>query len=713
MLIKNWFKTHLVASTNKIPARLSITPHRLVHRLKKDIGYIKALSVTPDGSLLALASNGLIVVFDVFEGKEIMRHEVTAGWTTSVSLCRTGKFLAVGTSEGVLMIYDLNAHKVIRSHTLPFEVKSVHIREDGSMVAGASQNIACVYSMKTGKLIRDFVLDSFITFVFISPSYHHLCVHTSSSAQLLEINTGKTIGTFNDGRGITIHNLGVSSKYCLMNVVRNSVLLWDVWTEELLRFYRHPGLINGAYLDPFGKWIATACDDGKVRIFSTENDEEGLRVFAHPDRTFSVALSENSKFVFTGCEKIRVWDMKTGENIKEFKGYFSPVITACLNQDGRQLLVGGYHGDIKMYDLYTGRQVRRFKGHSSWISSIALNENQQIVATSSHDGTAKVFYLSGQLIHTLRGHQDCVHSVAISPKDSIIATGARDQKIMLWNMKTGNCIRSWIAHAGYIRSVIFDSSGTRLLSAGSDGIARLWDLSENRCIKEYGFHCSDIYSAVFSPDEQFLVTASEDGTFKLFTIEGELKNIFVGHRAGVREVFFHIDGTLISGSLDNTAKRWDPHTGKCLKTYTGMHSDWIRCVCVRPKDSMLILGSKDGTLSFSDLESGKHLATLINLDKGFLWTTPPDDSAKSGWIWTDRLDLVETMEIEPDGKFRLIDQESDYRNNYLSTHNSMSQVMSKLRNKDCENKHFEHLVKLCTNIQSNQMTIKLLQDSKG
>ena len=577
------------------------------------------------------------------------------------------------------------------------------------MVASASGNIVCVYSTETGQLIRDFHYDSNVISVSISSVHHHLCVQTENSTELREIKTGTPIEIFHNNNGKN-HGENASGRYALLHhFVTGTLSLWDLWTGRRLRQFKHPMPYPWNFSSsPMGNGFGTACEDGNVRVYGVNCSQGTEMVYKHPEPVTCVALTDNAKWIFSGGDMVRMWDGETGEQIKEIKGYASPVITACLTRDEQRLLVGGYHGVLKMYDLTTGRQIRRFEKHNSWISSISVDEEQKVVATASHDGTAKIFSLSGQLIHTLSGHEDCLHAVAICSIKGIIATGGRDEKIMLWDIKSGKCVRAWNAHKGWVRSLAFDSTGTRLLSSGKDGLAKLWDLDGNRCVTEYGFHSGGAYSAVFSSDWGFVLTAGSDSTFKLFDVQGSLKMVFEGHVSGIREVFSHTDGTLISASLDGTAKRWDVVTGKCLQTYGGTHSQWIRCVWVR-SDGILILGSKDGTLSFTDLETGNHFATLHNLDHGFLWTTPPDDNAKSGWFWTDREDLIQIMERDLYEKPILLETDSFRYKGYISTYNSRTQVMSRIRKNGFDARSFEYLVRIHTENQKGETHYRLLK----
>lgn len=695
----------LTQHTYSLPDKLTVKPSRIGHRLKKNIDYIEAISVTTDGSTLALISNDLVVVYDVLNEKEIMRYKTPRGKPSALHISSSGKYMAIGTSIGGVILYDIKDRKVIGTQkNSNFIIDCVHISEDINLIASANFHEFFIYSLDYGRLTNRFEFKYRIGSVWVNSRDNHLILQSADCSEIRDMKTGNLVAR------LTLHEMEgpyqiPAQKYIILNS-GNEVLLGNLFSREIKRF-KHPQRVRASKMTPKDECLVTACIDGKIRVFKGHT-QEPVKVFRHPESVApTITLAISNKWVFSGDDMVRVWDKETGEQIYQFHGHSSAMITACLSRDGRRFYAGGYDGTLKSYDLHTCRPVQRFERHFAWVSSVAIDEEHNLVATGSHDSTVKLFSLSGKLLYTLRGHQDGVHSVAIHPNGKMIVTGARDNMIMLWDRESGTFIRGWNAHAGWVRSVTFDSSGTRVLSGGDDGIVRLWTL-DGRCVQEYGFHSRTVYSALFSPDEKMLVTCSEDATFKLYDVHGHFIKVFRGHKMGVREVLFLSDGTLISGSLDVTAKRWDIKTGKCIQTYNGSHTDWIRCICA--KDSLLIMGSKDGTISFNDIESGKHLASLINVDKGFLWTTPPDDGiAKSGWFFTNREDLIEVVEVDSKGKVKVIDQDSQASRNYMSTYNSVLQITNRLNN-GSDNKIFENFLMLHSDIHKKQETYKLLQN---
>jgi len=72
------------------------------------------------------------------------------------------------------------------------------------------------------------------------------------------------------------------------------------------------------------------------------------------------------------------------------------------------------------------------------------------LASGGNDQTVKLWDVStGECLRTLQGHTKCVRSVVFSPDVQTLASGSDDETIKLWDIKTGECLKTFRSEGPY------------------------------------------------------------------------------------------------------------------------------------------------------------------------------------------------------------------------------------------------------------------------
>ena len=117
-------------------------------------------------------------------------------------------------------------------------------------------------------------------------------------------------------------------------------------------------------------------------------------------------------------------------------------------------------------------------GYGPLSSNVACSPDGTKFLTGSGDGKLRLFDLgTGDLIRTFTGHTGAVRAVAFSPDGSKLLSGAGylDNTAKLWDAATGAELRTFAGHTWYVSSVAFSPDGTKVLTGSSDNTAKLWD----------------------------------------------------------------------------------------------------------------------------------------------------------------------------------------------------------------------------------------------
>nr|MDO8110933.1 TIR domain-containing protein [Candidatus Sigynarchaeota archaeon] len=260
-------------------------------------------------------------------------------------------------------------------------------------------------------------------------------------------------------------------------------------------------------------------------------------------------------------------------------------------------------------------------GHTDTVNTCAFSPEGITIVSGSRDKTLKLWnILTGQEIRTLEGHSYGVYSCAFSPDGTTIVSASDDAKLKLWNARTGEKISTLVGHSSLVWACAFSRDGTEIVSASSDHTLKLWDARTGKELRTLGGHSSGVTACAFSPDGTTIVSGSEDKTLKLWNARtGEEMRSLKGHSAWVHACAFSPDGTtIVSGSSDKTLILWDALTGKAQRTLAG-HSDKVWACAFSPDGATIVSASWDKTLRLWDARTGKEVCILSGHSDG-VWT---------------------------------------------------------------------------------------------
>ena len=203
-------------------------------------------------------------------------------------------------------------------------------------------------------------------------------------------------------------------------------------------------------------------------------------------------------------------------------------------------------------------------------------------------------------LKVFRGHQNGV--MCLQFDDSVLITGSYDTTIKVWDLATGEEIRTLTGHTAGIRCLQFDDS--KLISGSLDNTVKIWDWRKGECIATHAVHSSGIVGLHF--DSPLLATGSMDKTIKIWNFNDSSRFTLRGHTDWVNAV--RVDAasrTVLSASDDCTVKLWDLDTKSCIKTFEG-HVGQVQQVVTLPHEfdfEDTKVDESDGTSSITSVQS--------------------------------------------------------------------------------------------------------------
>ncbi|MGB3716569.1 MAG: BTAD domain-containing putative transcriptional regulator [Candidatus Promineifilaceae bacterium] len=466
---------HLWAITNNTSNPDALYARPLALPLKGHSGIVRAMSISPDGQILAMdGDDNTIVLWDLAAVEAVAADAASAAsqgaadltavpvipigpplvghndWITSLAFAADNTSLASASKDGQVIIWDISSvlgqgETIGRSESQSLAqagqpIWSLAFAPDGHTVIGGTAD---------GRLILwDMTGPHPLSRQFPGPASPEQSLAFSSDGQILVA-------------GDRDNNVN------LYDVDENSRAFGQTINQPLTE---HDNRVYGAAFSPDGTTLATSDRDGNIILRDSRTWSPIMPpLTGHEDAVWDVAFSPDSRFLASGSadNTVRIWDAVSGDpllpplighqtirgsldhsGIDPWRGshrvLFSP--------EGDWLVSTGAIGDVILWDLAVLAENDSPGGDSSEIQApvprftwrlgratsdgLAFSPDGRILASSTINGMIFLHdVISGEQIgEPLLGHSTAVDGITFSPEGDMMVSVSSDGQLIFWNM---------------------------------------------------------------------------------------------------------------------------------------------------------------------------------------------------------------------------------------------------------------------------------------
>ena len=440
---------------------------------------------------------------------------------------------------------------------------------------------------------------------------------------------------------------------------RHGIIEWNAETLELERIYKNgENKLAFGYNKPCynknGTMIATI-DHNKVIVWDTGSGEPILVIEGHGNTDQIAFCPDNRHIVVSDSTSgtLNFHLIASGEKVKTVKCSDKTIFDIQFDQTGSRIMATAQRSaKIWNIDTIIGSPFKAEHLQYAHILKMTVSPDGKYFATSASDEVIVYDAHTNKAILSLQQDLACV--ACFSPDNTRIATAeglnildeeSEYYQIKLWDLATGQCIRTVAKTKAPHHSVAFSNDGKLIMSASGDlkhdsmNVVQVWDADTGREVVCCKGHTKGVVEAIFSPDNTLIASRSYDWTFRIWdAATGALRQRIWCEVDFPSGICFSPDGTELLVAVKNMpVKIYDVATGKA-KRQLECKSECIYDMEFSRDGRYVVATVRDRAIVW-EYATGKQVLSTINRDAYFVKTVFSQDGesinavGKSGYMY--------------------------------------------------------------------------------
>lgn len=457
-------------------------------------GCATKVTFSPDSRHLYMASyKGPMRKYRIPEGNLEQDFAETTEELTSLAVSPDGKMLARATEQEVTgwetasgkEIFKLRAEEKGAFHEVAFA------RNGNGIWVSSDDNTAFLWNI--GKAKREKVLTGILNQrdlggLNYDPNFYW------QSAIAKYVRFKNTLLVSRDGKSLVKGKFGTKVKR------------WDIASgQAVMEYVGHQKAVLCYDLSADGKKLITGGGDGKILLWDVETGDSLKVIRSYREPIFDIQFSPDEKRVASASwdATMKIHDLSNGKLLSYFEFENSSVYDLAYHPNGLYLFTARLDNSIQLWETDTRVPVRNFVGHTDIVSSIRVSADEKNLLSAGWDGSVRVWDVgTGLMTRKLVGHAGAVHVAIFHPVSNQVVSAGADRAILFWDLTSGKVVRTLSGHDAEITSLAFTPDNKTLISHSVDGVTKLWDLTSGKEFFEH-IHFGDRDWMVKNPDGFF------------------------------------------------------------------------------------------------------------------------------------------------------------------------------------------------------------------
>ncbi|MDQ1467800.1 MAG: hypothetical protein QOH10_2215, partial [Actinomycetota bacterium] len=442
------------------------------HVADRDVGALTALTLSRDGSLLAVGTEaGPVLMIDPARGTAASPAlQLSADVATSIDISADDALVAVGRSDGRTQLFDRASGDPLGEPLAAnaSDVNDVTFSRDGTlMVSAGHDRTGAIWSLDGTRAIGVPLAGQTgpVTEAAFGPSFL-ATAGTDGTVALRSPTTGRVERLLRLGGEARTVAIDARTGRIAAGGTGGSVAIWSARGDSPRRVAVGKAWVHSVAFRPDGRSLAVALDRGLGQLASSNGPDIGAVRFVDPS---------------TGRDAARVIRL----------GSTQP-LSVAWSPDGTKLAVAVDGNFLHLYDAHTHKLLKRIESIDALIGDVTFDTSGARVVGATLSGVTRQWDVATgkEIPPPFEGQVGLADGVAFSSSGTMLATTTLGlSETRLWDPDTSRPLggplvggrvpytRRTAVIEDFLRSrPSFSRDGRQLATVGYDGASMLWDV---------------------------------------------------------------------------------------------------------------------------------------------------------------------------------------------------------------------------------------------
>lgn len=406
------------------------------------------MQFSANGSFIFGAFSNTVATWDAHTGNMISKISHHRNPVDQILVSANDEYIAYEGDGALRVFWRKSKEIVMRMDVGQYDIHGFQFSPDGSYLAISVLNSVHIIELPTGK--EAVVLNDHSAGVYnvqFDPTGTRMISHSSdATARLWSVPHWREIAVLTGHRrSVAAARFSPDGRHVVTGG-HDSARLWRSSDGALIAVLRgHNHQVDKLAFSPDGMFLTTGAQRAAINDRSFDNSIRQWRVMdgnpvaslrAHEGNIRSIEYSSNGALLASGSEdgNVIIWSASPEKTLLQIHTDFTDVNDLLFHPDGKRLFIAGSHGSVQVWNWRSKNLIGKLQGHSMQVYDIAYDRNLDVLATTSADGTVRLWSAANYSEVASFSESERPYHVEFVPGRNVLLSWSFDKSVYIWDV---------------------------------------------------------------------------------------------------------------------------------------------------------------------------------------------------------------------------------------------------------------------------------------